>query len=570
MNKPDLRNYQSKGIGQVRYFVSKEVLNILFVLATGGGKTSVACSMILSAVSRGKKVLFIAHRRELIFQAKGRLSEFGVEAGVIMGKHKYNGDSVNVASVQTLANREFPEADIVFIDEAHHFVLTGAKPGKTAAEKALPAWHQPAVSDVVTQTTKQKDSMYKKVFDYYNGKALIIGLTATPKRLDGKSLGDVFQEMVIPEVDGKLVDINWLQEEGWLVPVKYFGAPIVADLSDVHKSGGDFKEKELIQAFDKKELYEGVVENWLKHAKGKKTICFCINIQHARNTMQEFLDHGIAADIVEGQMIDTVRDEALYKFKHGYTTILCNVGILTEGYDLPDIECMIANRATDSESLWLQMIGRILRAIYGKNFDANKATKEQRLAAINGSHKPYAIVLDHGTNCKRLGFAEDGRDYSLEPAKKKKKGLAPVKECKESAGGCGALLAASARVCFECGREFEIVAQNIKTSKAEFIELSPDQRKELLPPELRNRSQATFTLKEIEQYRGIMKYSVGWCIRLIVAKAEKKARAEKLDIIQVLEKMLQIYANIETENKKRYAASWVSQQVEKYIRQGNQ
>lgn len=118
MQKPTPRNYQIQAINQTRDQLRKGIKNVLLVLATGGGKTTIAAEMILAAATKGKKVLFIAHRRELILQAKARLQQYGVESGVIMGKHKYQGDSVNVASVDSLVNREFPEADLVYVDEA--------------------------------------------------------------------------------------------------------------------------------------------------------------------------------------------------------------------------------------------------------------------------------------------------------------------------------------------------------------------------------------------------------------------------------------------------------------------
>lgn len=550
-NKPVPRNYQVAGIDQTREAMRRKIMNILMVLATGGGKTTIAAEMILAAVMKGKKVLFIAHRRELIFQAHARLQQYGIQAGIILGqKHKYKGDSVNVASVQTLVNREFPEADLVYIDEAHHFVLEGTKPPK--AKDLLP-WQD------VEPAKEAKPSIYKKVFDHYNRKAFIIGLTATPKRLDGKPLGNVFEEMVIPEIEGNQVDIAWLQDQGYLVECRYFGAPIEPDLSDLKKTAnGDFSAAKLAEKFDKKELYEGVLENYLKYGEGKKTIVFCTDIPSSLKLQKEFEDHGIKAGHIDSYLTDTERESALYAFKNGFIDVLLNVGILTEGYDLPDIEMMIAFRGTASESLWLQMIGRILRAVYAKGFDLS--TREGRLAAIAASHKPHAIVLDHGTNCRRLGFAEDKRDYSLDLADKKKAGVTPIKECKVRDGGCGALLGVSVRICPECGREFDLKAEAKALKKAEFVELKPT--KESLPDNLR-KPIWQMNLQELEEYRAFMKNSIAWVERELRYKAKARAKASGGDPMKVFEEILQEYADIETPKKKRYSREWIFKNLDK-------
>lgn len=551
INKPTPRNYQVATINQAREAMRRKIMNLLIVLGTGGGKTTIAAEMILAAVMKGKKVLFVAHRRELILQAHARLQQYGIQAGIIMGsKHKYIGDSVNVASVQTLVNREFPEADLVYIDEAHHFVLEGIKPPKP---KDLHSWQQ------VEAEPEAKPSIYKKVFDHYNRKAFIIGLTATPKRLDGKPLGNIFEEMLIPEVDGNQVDIAWLQDQGYLVECRYFGAPIEPDLSDLKKTAnGDFSVAKLAEKFDKKELYEGVVENYLKYGKGKKCIVFCTDIPSSKKTMAEFEAHGISAGHLDSYLKDHERDSVLYQFKEGYIDILLNVGILTEGYDLPDIEMMIAFRGTASESLWLQMIGRILRAIYAPGSDLS--TAEGRKAGIAASHKPHAIVLDHGTNCRRLGFAEDRREYSLDLADKKKAGVTPIKECKVRDGGCGALLGVSVRLCPECGREFDLKAEAAALKKAEFVELKPT--KESLPDNLR-KPIWQMNIPELEEYRAFMKNSIAWVERELRYKAKARANATNSDPMKVFEAILQEYADIETPKKKRYSREWIFKNLDK-------
>lgn len=552
-NRPRLRNYQvaaKKGL----YQGLKQRKNCLLYLPTGGGKTSVAADIITDVFQQGKKALFVAHRKELINQAHARLLEYGVSAGRIMGSHhKYQGDSINVASIQTLNNREFPAADVVIIDEAHHCVLE--------ANGSLPP---DEVTGVVPEGAKP--SVFKKFFDHYNGRALIFGLSATPLRLDGKPLGNVFDDIILPYVDDEPVDVRWLQEQGYLVPAVYWGAPIKPDLDKVGRVKGDFDTKQLFDRLDKKTLYEGVVDNYVKHAEGKKAVCFCLNIQHSINTAEAFRAAGFAAGHLDGTMKPDDRDSILGQFKRGEILILCNVGILTEGYDLPNIEVVIGNRPTDSESLWLQMIGRALRPVWPKGFNEHESSPEERVAVIAASKKPVAIVLDQGENCQRLGFAETRREYSLDQPKNRRKGVSPIRECKEVDGGCGRIFDNLLQTaCPDCGREYtapEVLRTGPVRKEGGLVELKPEDA--VIPARL-VKPFRDMTLAELEEFRSLKRYALAWVVRQLQFRAEQQAKASGRPIEEVLGLIFTGYATLVTKTKKAYKLSWVQQQVDKIV-----
>lgn len=460
-------------------------------------------------------------------------------------KHKYQGDSVNVASIQTLNNREFPDADVVIIDEAHHCVLESNS-------------YESEDSD------ERKPSIFKRFFDHYNKKALIIGLSATPQRLDGKPLGNVFDEIILPVVDDEPVDVKWLQEQGYLVPAVYWGAPVLPDLEKVGKVDGDFASKELFNRLDKKNLYEGVVDNYKKHCANKKAVCFCLNIEHSKKTAAEFSAAGFRAGHLDGKMNNTERDSVLTLFADGYFDVLCNVGILTEGYDLPDIEVVIGFRPTDSESLWLQMLGRGLRPIWPAGFDSVNATAEQRLAAIAVSKKPTLIVLDQGENCQRLGFAETRREYSLDKPRSRQRSVSPIRECKEVEGGCGRIVPNDIAICPDCGRDLTpVVVRTGPNSKAgELVELKPVDAP--LPKHL-YKLVSNMNLAELEEFRSIKKHAVAWVIRQLVLRAELRAKADKVQLVDAATAIFTEYANLTSKTKKAYKKSWVIQQVDKLV-----
>lgn len=486
----ELRPYQQDLKAQIVALIRQGHKRILVCLPTGGGKTTIFGDIVAGSSRKENGCLVVAHRKELIDQAHGRLHLFNVAAGRIMGgKHKYRGDRVNVASIQTLARREMPAAQVVIVDECHRAT---------------------------------KSNQYGKLLTAYPN-AIILGFTATPVRLDGRALGDFFQVMA------QGVTVEELIGEGFLVPARYFRAHETINTDDLatDKKSGDYDAAQLFARADKPTLYQGVVTNWLRLANGLKTVVFCVNVEHSIKTAAAFSAHGIAAAHVDGTTPQKQRDQILADLTSGAITVVCNVGILTEGWDLPAIGCVILNRATASLGLFLQAVGRGLRP------------------APNKSH---CIVLDMGGNTKRHGFAEDTRQWELNP-KKKKPGAPPVKECKFPIPAhmanfpgelCGCLNRASATHCEECNAPFP--KPKVEPPKQAVLV-------EVFPEHLKGRTwEQLNTVTEIEEFRKAKGYKLGW------ASHQLRALAARTDAD--MEVVFNEYADL-----RNFSTSWVYREL---------
>ena len=325
-----LRPYQNDVIAEFQKRVEEGVRRIILVAPTGSGKTLVASELIKRAVAEYKRVLFIAHRDELLTQARDKLRDFGVIAGIIKaGRDKDARPQalVQVAGIQTLHARavraksiELPSAEVVFFDEAHHI----------------------------------RARTYQALVDSYPN-AIIVGLTATPCRGDGRGLGNVFEAMI------ECPQINKLIELKYLVPLRIF-APPPPDLRGVKvESTGDYNIGQLSDRMDTDQLVGDFVEHLLKHAQQRRTIAFAVDIKHSVHIVNELLKSGVKAEHVDGGTPQADREAIIARLASGETQVVSNVGIFTEGFDLPDIGCIALVRPTRSLGLFRQMIGRGLR-----------------------------------------------------------------------------------------------------------------------------------------------------------------------------------------------------------------
>lgn len=401
------RPYQLAGIAAARNLIAESIRRILLVLATGGGKTIIAALVALGAVQKGRRILFVGPRREIIAQAFWKLIEAGIpemQCGVIMAdgviphvhtRQPYNARrpnaQVQVASIQTLANRRLPPADVVFIDEAHH----------------------------ATSAT------WAKVIEHYTeAGAKIIGLTATPCRADGAGLGKLFDRLHV------IASFADLAAQGYLVTPRVFTTPRAPDLSRVKVTrAGEYDQADLAATMRDRALVGDVVEHWQKLAEGRTTVVFAASVEHSRELCEAFRAAGIAADHVDANTPAEERDAALARLARGETTVLCNMGVCTEGWDLPRCKCVVLARPTKSLSLFLQMCGRGLRPWEGVS----------------------AILLDHAGAVHEHGFPSDPREWSLD-GKVKRASAVAVRTCPQ----CYAALPAGTRACTECGYVFPI------------------------------------------------------------------------------------------------------------------
>lgn len=383
------RPYQNEAIEMLRENIRKGIRRQLLVMPTGCGKTLTASTMIKSAVERGRRVLFVAHRIELIDQTVKTMHAIGVDCGVIRGSDRRRKRSapVQVASVATLVRRIRPDADLVFIDEAHRALA------KSYVEGVLEAYP----------------------------KAVHIGLTATPCRSDGRPLGTMYDAIV------QAITYERAIAEGYLAAPIVYSTPAPPDLTDVSITGGDYNAGELAEAMTKGALIGNIVEHWQKYAGGRRTVVFAAGVEHSQGIVDRFIGAGVRAEHLDGNTPEEQRRAILKRLASGETQVVSNVGVLCEGWDMPACKCLVLARPTKSLSLFMQMGGRIFRPW-------NDVTP---------------IILDHASNVTKHGLPHMDRPWSLEARIKNSKSDAPTKECPN----CFARIAANAKACPHCDVE---------------------------------------------------------------------------------------------------------------------
>lgn len=357
----EFRPYQQIAIDTARARIGAGIKRILINAATGAGKTIIAAGITQRAVSKGKRVLFLAHRRELIEQCAAKLQEAGVlNFGIIMARNRMVNHlaPVQIASVQTLLRRELPPVDIIIIDEAH----------------------------------RANARSYLSILANY-ANAVVLGLSATPERLDGKGLDDIFDDLVVVETIPNLID------QGFLVRPRCFIGP-TANLDGVRTRRGDYDEQQLAERMDRPKLVGDIIANWQRMANGCRTVVFAANVNHAQHIAEEFWAAAVPAAVISGDTPIPEREAILADWRSGALKVVANVYVLCEGFDMPELECCILARPTQSLSLYLQMAGRIMRPA----------------AAKRG-----ALLLDHAGCCKTHGQPHIHREWSLESMTPKRK-----------------------------------------------------------------------------------------------------------------------------------------------------
>lgn len=415
-----LRPYQTRDLDLVRNHLT-ERRSVLLVQPTGAGKGVLASHIVQTAASRGFKVIFLVNRRTLVNDMSKRLTRLGVQHGVIMGSDPRRKAwlPVHVASIDTLQRRDHvPEADLLIMDEAHFCVS--------------PVW--------------------RKVVDKYPD-AKILGMTATPIRMDGRGLGEMFDVMV------QGPQVQELINQKHLVPSVVLEPP-APNLKGVGKIGGDFNQKQLATVCDKVKIVGDVVSTWKKEAADRKTIAFAVDQNHARHIVEKFTSEGVKAAYVDCDSPDDERQVIWDDLEFGDLQIVVNVGVISYGFDCPVVSCVIGARPTSSIGLWLQQIGRGSRPHPGKT---------------------NLLILDHGGNTERLDclYADD-RCWDLEgtPIKEKDKDNAPrVARCV----ACFRCFRVGPVSCPYCGSPMPKVGREIKQVEGELQQRQRERK--LLSPE---------------------------------------------------------------------------------------
>ena len=363
---------------------------------------------------------------------------------------------------------------------------------------------------------------FNKIFDFWPN-AHVIGATATPI---GKHIHKYYTNLV------SCIDTPELVEQGFLAPCKAY--QMQDDFSDVKiRTNGEFDDHSLFDHMNKSKLYEGVIEQWLLKCKGQKTIVFNVNVEHTIKMTAAFNAAGIKAYCIHSDTDDQERAWIMNAYNKGEFKVLLNCSILTKGYNQPDITCVILNRATTSEALFLQMIGRGSRTFPGKLL---------------------FTVLDFGENHSRFGLWNSPRNWTIKPPKKKsdKLGAAPVKSCPS----CTAMLSPSCMECPHCGHKFEPTAKELL--QGQLVEVTNKIREgipgryvsqltipELIECEKTGEIKASYTWRvlrsrgalDIGEYARIKGYKDQWVIRQLEAmdaEGTVKFMDKRINEIQLL------------------------------------
>ena len=401
-----LRPYQEVAVSDACKALDKHN-NTLVVAPTGAGKTIMLSALVGKRHKKGKRVLVLQHRDELVSQNKEKFERVNplISTSIVNGTVKHwEGDAV-FSMVQTMSRdrnlRDRPLFDMVVIDEGHH--------------AAAPTY------------TKVIDAVLKD-----NENAEIVGFTATPNRGDGKGLRGVFNNCA------HQIELATLIREGFLVRPKSYVIDLgVGDQLDrVTKRGKEYDMEEVAAIMDRSVINERIVDEWKDKAGDRKTVVFCSTVLHAEHVCEAFLRAGIRADFVTGETPKEDRAEMLHDLEFGDLQVVVNVMVLTEGFDAPPVACVVLTRPCSQKGTMVQMIGRGLRIVDPEIYP--------------DTIKTDCIVMDFGTSIITHGALDE--TANLDGSEKNAGGDAPTKVCPE----CESEVASNTRTCPICEHVFEL------------------------------------------------------------------------------------------------------------------
>lgn len=395
--KLEKRPYEANAVRNLRIELPA-YKRVLAVAPTGAGKTVIA-TLLLGVEKRWRRVLWLAHRSELIGQARESLMSLGVPCGVrctsyeaLHPDHVDRDARVQIGSVQTVVRREVFDVDLIVIDEAHR-----------------------AMADSYQKIARLRP------------RAEVLGLTATPRRMDGRELGDFFRSLLVVAKSSELYAGGYLAE-----PVTYAADPATRDLLDqrlrsVKTADGDFQVGDLGRAVGATTLVGNVVSETLRLAPRVRKVVFAATVDHSKMIAARFAEVGVRAAHLDGDTRADDRARILADLASGEIEVVCNMEILTEGWDLPALGAVVVARPTRSLVRFMQMVGRVQRP--------------------GGTDRK--LILDHGGNAERLQhFPGEDVDWLLSRGSRPSKDPMPrVRVC----GACQAILKEADAVCPQCG-----------------------------------------------------------------------------------------------------------------------
>jgi superfamily II DNA or RNA helicase len=377
-----LRDYQLDLLNNAFSSLLRGYRRPLIVLGCGGGKPYIFAELIKR--TRGE-ALVLTHRQELKQQHEKLFCDLGIT-------------NARVAMILTEANRlgQYPTPALIVTDEAH----------------------------------LSRSNSWMKVIDYYD--TYTVGFTATPVRLDGRSLNPPFDTLITG------VSTRWLIENKRLAPYEYY-APTLVDTSGLRTVAGDYVVSDLERLMNERAIYGNVIKSYLRFAPGERSICYCVSVEHARKTADAFNSVAIRAKSLSAGTPAKRRREILDDFREGRITVLCNVGIISEGVSIDEVSCCMLLRPTESVALGIQQMMRCMRYLPGKT----------------------AKIIDCVGNYTRIGLPDDDREWSLsKPVPKRRttdeNGNFYIRCCPECF-----MTFATAPKCPFCGTEYPLHSREI-------------------------------------------------------------------------------------------------------------
>jgi DNA repair protein RadD len=418
------RPHQKRGLKKLLASLKAGNRRVLYVEPTGAGKTRIIVRLVQRARRQKKTVLFFAHTREIVQQAAAELVKMGFaesDVGLILsGDERVRPDApIQVASIATLSRRlkNAPKADVIIIDEAHRAMAKS----------------------------------YRRIAKLYS-KAVLLGFTATPWRLDGNGLGDAFEDMVIGSTTPELI------EDGVLAGPAVFSVrqEDLPNLKGVPVKGGDFSVSKLEKRCMGRKIVGGVVASWLKHAGNRPTVCYTVGVHHGQSQFRAFKTNkdvrarGFSVVELYGHTPLDEREAILARLAKGEKLIVVTVLVLTEGWNCPPAKCCIMVRPTRSLSLWRQVVGRFLRKY----------------------RNVRPIILDHAGNARTLGLPQSEPDWSLDGRCSGKTGGNGGKPLARYCDGCGLMNKMHAGECERCGAAL-VAKRRPEEIEAELVLVGP-------------------------------------------------------------------------------------------------
>lgn len=387
-----------KLVEQAREELKKGNKSCLLVSPAGSGKSVVIAEIARLTTLKGGRVMFMVHRQELINQ--------------IIGSFKANSVDLKLCTVMTVGkirNRldKLPRPNLIITDETHHSLA------KT----------------------------YRDIYDYY-ANVPRLGFSATPWRLNGKGLGDVYDAMI----EGP--DVQWLIDNHYLAPFDYYSVNLIDESKLSKSSTGDYSNKSIDEAVGHT-IYGDVIKTYRDKVDGQQAIVYAHSIAFSKQIAQQFRDAGINAAHCDSKTPQRERDKIMTDFKKGTLKVLSNCDLISEGYNVPDCSCVIMLRPTESLVLFIQQSMRCMRFKPGKQ----------------------ATIIDHVANYTRFGLPNTPHKWTLADREKKKKSTnttvdTPIKQC----AFCFAVIPAQSKNCPLCGHEVEVVQTEIKVDETARIE----------------------------------------------------------------------------------------------------